>query len=69
MITSKDLQKQIDKQKKVYNKSRLIFKESYNNRKDDMLEKQQEKFQSEAILEALESALIKVKEIENMHNY
>jgi uncharacterized protein (UPF0332 family) len=68
MISSKDLEKQILKQTKLVNKLTCIFKESYSNRKDDMLERQQEKNQAREILEALENVVGRVKEIENMFN-
>ncbi|MGI9555374.1 MAG: hypothetical protein ACR2M9_00820 [Cyanophyceae cyanobacterium] len=68
MISSKDLEKQILKQTILVNKLVFLAKESYKNRQDDMLERQQERHQAEAILEALENVLGKVKEIENLHN-
>jgi hypothetical protein len=68
MISSKDLEKQILKQTKLVNKLTHVAKESYKNRKEDMLERQQEKYQAIEILEALENVVSKVKEIENMYN-
>ena len=68
MISSKDLEKQILKQTMLVNKLTHIAKESYKNRKDDMLERQQEKYQAMEILEALENVVSKVEDIENMHN-
>lgn len=68
MISSKDLEEQILKQTILVNKLVFLAKESYKNRQDDMLERQQERHQAEAILEALENVLGKVKEIENLHN-
>ena len=66
MTTLKDLEKQIKKQTKIYNKAKVVSKESYTNRQSDMLKTQAEEYIAEHILDSLNSILEKVKETEKM---
>mgnify|MGYP003643035466 FL=1 len=49
MTTLKDLEKQIKKQTKIYNKAKVVSKESYTNRQSDMLKTQAEEYIAEHI--------------------
>ena len=64
MKTLQDLEKEIKKQTKIYNKAKLIAKKSYENLQNDMLRTQAEEFIAETVLFALKSIVESVKKDE-----